>query len=206
MAGRSPKVPLNRSFHARRVEADFMKASSTTETSEETTGERTAPATRGFLKRRIGDPVVALLKEGISPERLALSLAVGAALGLFPIVGATTLLCLLAGVMFRLNHPALQLVNYAVYPLQVSLILAFVRMGERLLGAVPVSLSPLTLTARFQQDPTRFLAEFGVTGLRGILGWFVVAPFVATVLYFVLVTPLRRVAAAFTASPLSQES
>ena len=130
----------------------------------------------------------------------------GATLGLFPIMGATTVLCLLAGVMFRLSHPALQLVNYAVYPLQVSLILAFVRVGERLLGAAPVAFSPLTLVARFQQDPARFLAEFGVTGLRGILGWFVVAPFVATVLYFVLLTPLRRAAATFTTSPFSQES
>ncbi len=178
----------------------------TSEASEETTGERTAPAARGFWKRRIVDPVVALLKQGTSPEKLALSLAVGAALGLFPIMGATTVLCLLAGMMFRLSHPALQLVNYAVYPLQVSLILAFVRVGERLLGAAPVIFSPLTLVARFQQDPARFLAEFGMTGLRGILGWFVVAPFVAMALYFVLLTPLRRAAATFTSSPLSQES
>lgn len=183
-----------------------MSGRGTTETSEETDGERGAPAARGFWKRRIADPVIALLKEGLSPEKLALSLAVGAALGLFPIMGATTVLCLLAGMMFRLSHPALQLVNYAMYPLQVSLILAFVRVGERLLGAAPVVFSPLTLVARFQQDPALFLAEFGVTGLRGILGWFVVAPFVALALYFALLTPLRRAAAVFAPSPLSQES
>jgi len=147
------------------------------------------------------EPVARQLEQGISPEKLALSVALGAAFGLFPIVGATTALCVLAGVAFRLNHPALQLVNYAVYPLQVPLILAFVRVGERLLGAAPVSFSPLTLAARFQQDPTRFLVDFGATGLRGILGWSVVAPFLAAALYLLLLPALRRLAAAFARGP-----
>lgn len=154
-----------------------------------------------LLRRRVVDPVAGLLKQGISPEKLALSLALGAAFGIFPIIGATSALCVLAGFAFRLNHPALQLVNYAMYPLQVPLILAFVRVGERLVGAPPVSLSPLTLVAAFQQHPMRFLAEFGMTGLRGILGWSVVAPFVALVLYLVLLPSVRRVSAAFGTSP-----
>ncbi|HSB62258.1 MAG TPA: DUF2062 domain-containing protein [Vicinamibacteria bacterium] len=149
------------------------------------------------------EPVARQLEQGISPEKLAVSVALGVAFGLFPIVGVTTALCVLAGVAFRLNHPALQLVNYAVYPLQVPLILAFVRLGERLLGAPPVSLSPLTLAARFQQDPMRFLAEFGATGLRGILGWSVVAPVLAAAVYLLLLPALRRLAAAFTRRPAS---
>lgn len=156
---------------------------------------------RSFLRRRLVDPVTDLLKQGASPEKLAVSLALGAAFGLFPIIGVTTALCVAAGFAFRLNHPALQLVNYAVYPLQVSLVLGFVRVGEWLLGARPVSFSPLTLVASFQADPSQFFAEFGMTGLRGILGWSVVAPFVALALYFLLVVPLRRLSGAFGPGP-----
>ena len=56
-----------------------------------------AEAPPGFWRRRLGDPLVSLLAQGLTPERLALSLAAGLVLGLFPIVGATTLLCLAAG-------------------------------------------------------------------------------------------------------------
>jgi uncharacterized protein (DUF2062 family) len=151
----------------------------------------TAPP--GLWRRRVGEPVRSLLAEGLTPDRLALGLAAGLVLGLFPIVGATTLLCVAAGVAFRLNHVALQLANHLAYPLQLPLILAFVRLGERLVGAPPVSLDPLTLVHHFQRDPAGFLREFGLTGLHGILGWSLVAPFLLAVGFFALRAGLRRV-------------
>ena len=118
----------------------------------------------GFWRRRVGDPLVSLLAQGLTPERLALSLALGLVLGLFPIVGATTLLCLAAGFAFRLNHVALQLANHLAYPLQVPLLLAFVRLGEGLVGAPRVSFDPLALARHFQRDASGFLREFGRPG------------------------------------------
>ena len=99
--------------------------------------EATRP--QGFWRRRVVDPLVDLLAQGLTPERLALSLAAGLVLGLFPIVGVTTLLCVAAGFAFRLNHLALQLANHLAYPLQLPLVLAFVRLGERLVGAPRVA-------------------------------------------------------------------
>jgi len=136
----------------------------------------------------------ALLEQGTSPQGLALSLTVGAGLGLFPILGATSLLCFLVGVAFRLNHAVLQLANYAVAPLQLLLILAFVRFGEWLTGAPPMPLNPLHLVSLFRADPTGFLARFGLTGLRGILGWSVVVPPLGLVVYAVLLPSIRGLA------------
>jgi len=147
----------------------------------------------GFWRRRVGDPLVSLLAQGLSPERLALSLAAGFALGLFPILGATTVLCVAAGFVFRMNHVALQLANHLAYPLQLPLILAFVRLGERLVGAPPVPFHPVTLVHHFQRDPAGFLREFGLTGLHGILGWSLVAPVLLAAGFFVLRAGLRRV-------------
>jgi uncharacterized protein (DUF2062 family) len=146
----------------------------------------------GFWRRRVGDPLVSLLAQGLTPEKLALSLAVGFALGLFPILGATTLLCLAAGFAFRLNHVGLQLANHLAYPLQVPLILAFVRLGERLLGAPPVTFDPLALARQLQRDAPGFLREFGLTGLHGILGWSLVAPLLLGAAFFALRPVLRR--------------
>jgi uncharacterized protein (DUF2062 family) len=151
-----------------------------------------AAAARGFWRRRVLDPLVDLLAQGLTPERLALSLAVGLVLGLFPIVGVTTLLCVAAGFAFRLNHLALQLANHLAYPLQLPLVLAFVRLGERLVGAPRVSFDPLELVRHFGRDAAGFLREFGLTGLHGILGWSLVAPGLLLAVFFSLRPLLRR--------------
>jgi uncharacterized protein (DUF2062 family) len=149
---------------------------------------------RGFLRRRVADPLLLLLKQGLTPETLALSLALGASLGLFPVLGATTALCLTAGLALRLSHPALQIANYVVYPLQVPLVLVFVRIGERIVGAAPMPLSVERLLVSFREDPLAFLERFGWTGLHGILGWITVAPLVGGALYAGLVPLLRHAA------------
>jgi hypothetical protein len=77
------------------------------------------------------------LKEGVSVETLALSLALGFALGICPLFGVPTVLCGIAAVVLRLSFPALQLVNYLVYPLQILLVWPFARLGRLLFGAAP---------------------------------------------------------------------
>ena len=77
---------------------------------------------QGFFYRRLILPILNLLRQGITPEKIALSIAFGIALGVFPVIGATTLLCAAAAIVLRLNLPAIQLVNYFVYPLQIALL------------------------------------------------------------------------------------
>ncbi len=67
-----------------------------------------------FIYRRLVQPVVALLTQGVTPEKIALSLAMGIGLGIFPVLGSTTLLCAAAAIIFRLNLPAIQLINFFV--------------------------------------------------------------------------------------------
>ena len=158
-------------------------------------GPEAAPP-KGFWRRRVVDPLVDLLAQGLTPERLAMSLAAGLVLGLFPVVGVTTLLCVAAGFAFRLNHLALQLANHLAYPLQLPLVLAFVRLGERLVGAPRVSFDPVKLVRHFERDAAGFLREFGLTGLHAMLGWSLVAPVVLLAVFFSLRSILRRVDAA----------
>ena len=73
--------------------------------------------------------VAAWLRQGISPQRLALTLALGFAIGCLPVVGIPTALCLMLALTLRLNLPAIQVANYVAMPLQVLLILPFVRLG-----------------------------------------------------------------------------
>ena len=71
-----------------------------------------------------------MLKEGMSLRKIALCLALGTVLGIFPVLGATTLLCTIAALALRLNLPAIQFVNYMVYPLQLVLLAPFYGAGS----------------------------------------------------------------------------
>ena len=63
-----------------------------------------------FSYRRLVRPILRLLRQGVTPEKIALSLALGAVLGVFPVLGSTTALCTLAAITLRLNLPAISCV------------------------------------------------------------------------------------------------
>ena len=68
------------------------------------TASQIAPTVReSFWKRRVVTPLIAQLKQGVTPEKLALTVALGLVLGIFPILGATTLLCGAAAIALRLK-------------------------------------------------------------------------------------------------------
>jgi uncharacterized protein (DUF2062 family) len=148
----------------------------------------------GHFRRRIARPIVELLRQGVTPEKMALSLALGAALGVFPALGTTTALCALAAFLWRLNLPAIQIVNYFVYPLQIALLIPFFRAGEQLFGAphLPLSLAQiLTVVHASFWGATRFL---WTTIWHAAVAWCLIAPVFVALAYVILVALLRRIA------------
>ncbi|MGD9080043.1 MAG: DUF2062 domain-containing protein, partial [Desulfobacterales bacterium] len=70
------------------------------------------------IKEKILSVVKSMLTGGMSLRKIALCISLGFVLGIFPVLGATSLLCTAAALALRLNLPAIQVVNYMVYPLQ----------------------------------------------------------------------------------------
>lgn len=153
-----------------------------------------------FWRERIVALLVAQFTQGVTPQKISLTIALGLSLGIFPILGATTSLCAIAGICLKLNQPVIQLVNYLVSPLQLMLIFVFVRIGEWLLRAPHVSFSLPELFRKFHESPVNFFREFGLTGLHGIIAWLIIAPFVAASLYLILLSPLKKLAAMKTST------
>jgi uncharacterized protein (DUF2062 family) len=147
-----------------------------------------------FWRERVIAVIVAQLMQGVTPQKMALTIALGFSLGVFPILGTTTALCAIAAIRLKLNQPVIQLVNWLVYPLQLAWLLIFVRIGERLMQAPPVSLSIPGLLQKFHESPVKFLQEFGMTGLHGVVAWLFIAPFLTAVTFSVLLPPLKRIA------------
>ncbi len=133
--------------------------------------------------------------QGFTPQKISLTITLGVTLGIFPILGATTTLCALAALWLRLNQPVIQLVNYLFSAVQLALVLVFVRLGEWMVHAPPVSFSIPELIRKFHESPSKFMHEFGMTGLHGIIAWLAIAPFLTALLYFLLLPPLKKLAA-----------
>ncbi len=149
---------------------------------------------RSLWQRRIVDPIAAQLRQGITPEKVALTIALGMVLGVFPILGSTMLLCALAAAVFRLNQPIIHLVNYIAYPLQLILIIPIYRAGETLFQRDHVPLSIPLIFERFRADFGQFLLDFGLIAIHGIVVWCLLAPAVAALIYYATRPALRALA------------
>jgi uncharacterized protein (DUF2062 family) len=145
--------------------------------------------TRTFWQRRVRDPIVAQLTQGITPEKIALTIAVGSALGLFPILGTTTLLCLLVGLALRLNQPIIQLINQALWPVHIPAIFWCVRLGEKIFGATPVNVREMSRL--LHQHPEMFFEKFGVAAVHAVVAWALLAPFYVAGVYYIAL-PITR--------------
>ena len=149
---------------------------------------------QGFFYRKLVSPIINLLSQGITPEKIALSLAVGICLGVFPVLGSTTILCTLAAIVFRLNLPATQLVNYFVYPLQVALLVPFIRFGEIVFRSPHVSLSLAIIFDSIKRSAWQTTKTYWTSGWHAIIAWCLVGPLATWILYLVLAPILRRLA------------
>ena len=153
------------------------------------------------LRSRIAAPVLEQLTQGLSPNTIALTIGVGLAIAVIPVIGVTTILSFLAAWAFRLNQPIIQAINWTSYPLQLLLLFPFIRMGERLFGAPRLTLSLDQLVAMGKTDPLGTISRLGTTAAHAVVAWGLVVPFVIAGVYYAS-RPLLR-AAARRAAPAS---
>ena len=124
-----------------------------------------------FLKKKVIQPIVDLLKQGLSPTKLAIVLALGVTLSVFPIFGTTTILCTTAALMFRLNLPAIQIANYLAFPIQLGLFFLFVEIGEQITGQTLMGISQDTLVAAFDKGFFHAINELSNYLILACIGW-----------------------------------
>ena len=129
---------------------------------------------------------------GMSIEKIALCVCLGIVLGIFPILGSTTLLCAAAAIFLRLNQPLIQLVNYAVYPLQLLLLAFFYGAGNWLFkGQNPVS-AGAHVVGMLQDDMWGSLAAMWDMTIFAVLLWVLIGPVLAVILYVILMPLIRK--------------
>lgn len=140
---------------------------------------------RAFLKRKIVDPILAFLKQGVTPSKLAWAISLGIVLATMPVFGSGTLLCLLAIWLFRLNPGAVLLVNQLAYPLQFLLYFPFIRSGEWLFNAKRLPLSISQIFSMFANDLGNAMSVLWWSTLYGIVAWVIIMTPIAYMLYVI---------------------
>ncbi len=128
----------------------------------------------------------------MTPHDLSLALALGVTLGTFPILGATSLLCTLAGVFLRLNLPAIQSVNWAVTPLQLTLLVPFFELGSVLFGGGSVDVDLASLATMMRNDLFGTIGRFLVISMHAVGAWAMVAPPLGILMYLTLLPLTTR--------------
>jgi len=157
---------------------------------------------RGIFYNRIGKPILGLLKKGISPEKLSFSMACGAVVGIFPVLGLPTLVCTAIAIVLRLNLVAIQLFNYLVYPLQIALLIPFIRFGAFIFQVDPPPLAAQELSALLQDDLWGTVVYFFDTLMHAGVAWFLVCAPLFPVLYFLLVPILKKLIPVIQKAPV----
>jgi|TARA_B110000037_G_scaffold26369_1_gene30925 uncharacterized protein (DUF2062 family) len=144
------------------------------------------------FKRWIVQPVVNQLKQGTTPEKLSWSISLGATLGIFPIMGSTSVVCLVIGHIFKLNQAVIHLFKTLTYPIHLPMILVFIHLGEKLNGVPPTSFSITQLVIQFKENPAQFASDFGMAALYGIEAWAISAVFLIPLLRYASLPLLRK--------------
>jgi uncharacterized protein (DUF2062 family) len=139
-----------------------------------------------LLKQKRIQKILAFFKKSTSPKVLALSTAIGLLLGLFPILGTTTIIITGLGLLFRLNLPLMMALSYLVYPVQLLLIIPFIRFGEWLFGEPGTRLTLDALRAASNESLLGALTDLWSANVCGAFGWAALAIPTGLLLYKML--------------------
>ncbi len=159
---------------------------------------------RSWVQTRLITPILQLLQQGITPEKIALSIAFGAVLGSMPFIGVTTTLCFVVAYLLRLNPVAIQLVNYLMYPVQLALFIPFIRAGEKLFRSPHLAITVSEIDQLLRTNMVAGVRILWTNLWHAVTVWAVLAPVAVLVLYLALLPVLRYTASRLASAPQAE--
>ena len=150
---------------------------------------------REFIRCKILRPLLRQLRGGVTPRRLAWSLALGIVIGISPSVGITTALVVMIAWTFGLNQVASQIGAHAVTPLHLLLFIPFIELGVHLFHTRGLPLNRKQIE-HLSHHPLRLIREIWQWEWHALIVWGLVAailmPLLAMYIRRALVLLMRR--------------
>lgn len=144
-----------------------------------------------FQSLRIKQKIIQVLKQGLSPRKLALTFSLGFVLSMFPVIGTTTALTMLFAYLFRLNYVIIQLINWLASPICLALMIPFMHLGQDIFGAEESRISIDELMKAFDNGLIQGFRQVLQYQLYAIFGWVICALPSLVILYFTCIQLIK---------------
>jgi uncharacterized protein (DUF2062 family) len=150
---------------------------------------------RELFRCKVLRPLLRQLRGGVTPRRLAWSIALGMVIGINPSVGLTTVIVVLVAWVFGLNQIASQVGSHLVAPLHLLLFVPFMQLGVLVFHTRKLPLNRKQIE-HLSHHPWRLLHEIWRWEWHALIVWGLVAavamPLLAIYLRRALVLMMRR--------------
>jgi uncharacterized protein (DUF2062 family) len=161
---------------------------------------------REFFRCNILRPLLRQLRGGVTPRRLAWSLAMGIVIGINPSVGLTTVLVVMLAWVFGLNQVASQVGAVSVSPLHLVLFVPFIQLGVHLFHTAKIPLNRHQIE-HLSHHPLRLFRDIWQWEWHALIVWGIVSaialPLLAMYIRRALVLLMRRHRALIRSRPAS---
>jgi uncharacterized protein (DUF2062 family) len=144
-----------------------------------------------MIRQKYRNLIKNLFTQGVSPQKLALTISLGVFIGTIPVLWGSTLICAVLAFAFRLNQLSIQAANFLVYPLQIVLIVPFYRIGASIFPLGP-SVSPDIFSMGIKNAWMGNFVPMAAATLKALAAWFLIASPLALLLYFLLWAVIAR--------------
>jgi uncharacterized protein (DUF2062 family) len=143
--------------------------------------------------QRVQNSLIGWLKSGMAPRQLAFTLALGFAIGCIPLLGVTTAICALLAFTLRLNMPVIQAANWVAMPLQVVLLIPFLRLGQWLFRGQTIAFNRVQMLGQIEAAPWHAFVQMSSLFGHALLAWGITAGPALVLMTIVLTPVLHRV-------------
>ena len=142
------------------------------------------------IYERLTSPITNIFKSGLSLEIVALSFSLGIICGIFPITLITSLIGVLFSYIMKANIVACTAIVYVMTPLNLFLVIPFIRAGEILFQIdKPIQFS----SDSFSSDFFGSLSKYGGAFTRAIVVWALLFIPITWTSYQILLITLRPI-------------
>jgi uncharacterized protein (DUF2062 family) len=142
--------------------------------------------------KTLKDKITALFKQGLSPIHLSQSIIVSGALSIIPILGVSTFILTTLSLKKKLNLPIMIAISYLMWPIQILLIIPFIRVGEFIFSVPSTQHTAEEIITSFQNNFFETLSYLSFELLCGLGGWFLTVVPLSIGTYLVFLLFLKR--------------
>ncbi|MDO5970980.1 DUF2062 domain-containing protein [Flavivirga aquimarina] len=112
-----------------------------------------------------------LLKQGLAPKQLAMSLVISTLVSIFPMFGVSTIVLTCIALPFRLNLPIMIAFSYIIEPLKFLVLIPFINLGAMVFGTEHTLLTFEAIKASYELSFFNTIKTLSYELLCGFVGW-----------------------------------